>query len=128
MLKIRLSRIGRSNQPKYRFVVAEHSAHVQGKFVEILGFYHPASNNKDIQIEKERIKYWISRGAQPSDTAASLFKRHGMSGMEAFIGRRDFKRKKKNGDQNATESPSKAVQSAAETPHKAAQAAVSTSS
>ena len=122
MLKIRLARIGRSNQPKYRFVVAEHSVHVQGKFVEILGFYHPASKNKDIQIKKERIEYWISRGAKPSDTAASLFKRHGMNGMEIYIGPRNFKRKKKKGDQGATEANQNAPQSVAKTPPKAAEA------
>lgn len=98
MLVIRLSRTGRSNQAAYRVVVAEHTAPVQGKCVEILGFYNPADNKK-FEVKEDRIQYWMSVGAKPSDTVASLLKANGMSGMDDFISPRDKNRKKKNGEE-----------------------------
>jgi small subunit ribosomal protein S16 len=70
MLRIRLSRVGKKNTPIYKVVVAEKSRPVKGKFIESLGVYNPG--NKDQSLNAERIKYWISVGAQPSQTVHNL--------------------------------------------------------
>lgn len=85
MLKIRLQRTGKRNAPTYRLVVAEHSAPIQGKFVEIVGNYIPTKHNRTLEIKKERIAYWISVGAQPSQTIARLCVSEGMKDLEKFI-------------------------------------------
>ncbi len=97
MLRIRLSRTGKKSQPSFRIVVAEHTNAVKGKYMELLGHYVPSVNPKIFEFKKERIEYWISKGAKPSDTVASLLKNAGMKGMEKFISERNKKRKKKKG-------------------------------
>ncbi len=66
MLRIRLARTGKKNKAQFRLVVAEKARAVNKKFVEILGHYNPHSKEK--VFKKERIQYWISKGAQPSPT------------------------------------------------------------
>lgn len=75
MLSIRLRREGASKDPHYRVVVAEHSAARDGRFLEILGHYHPSSEPADIDIDVERANYWIARGAKVSDTVRTLIKK-----------------------------------------------------
>ncbi len=70
MLVIRLQRVGKKNQPSYRVVLAEKTAPVKGKFIEILGNYNPRM--KTSAFKKERILYWISKGAQASPTVHNL--------------------------------------------------------
>ena len=71
MLKIRLTRIGRKNDPTFRVVVVDsHSGPKTGKHVEILGNYNP--KQKSLFLNGERIKHWISHGAQVSDTVHNL--------------------------------------------------------
>jgi len=70
MLKIRLQKVGKKNSPSYRVVLAEHTAPPQGKFQEILGFYNP--RRKEKSFKAERIKHWISKGAQLSPTVYNL--------------------------------------------------------
>ena len=71
MLKIRLQRIGRINSPAYRIVVTEHARAPQaGKFVEKLGTYNPKT--KERTLNADRVKYWMSVGAQPSDTMHNM--------------------------------------------------------
>lgn len=102
MLKIRLSRTGKKTQPSFRIIVQEHAAAVKGgKVLEILGHYHPVTPNKDLIVEKERIEHWISKGAQPSDTVASLLKRQGFANMDKFIAPRDKQKKKRKGGEQA---------------------------
>jgi small subunit ribosomal protein S16 len=72
MLRIRLARVGKKHQPIYRVVVADHEKHATKKFVEILGFYNPTQKPKVFEVKKERVEYWISVGAQPSDTVNNL--------------------------------------------------------
>jgi len=96
LLRIRFTRTGKKKQPSFRIVVAEHSKPVKGKYLEILGNYKPATDPKEITLNKERIEYWISVGAKPSDSVASLLKREGLDNMDKFIVKsRDKKRKKK---------------------------------
>lgn len=71
MLVIRLSRVGRKNNPSYRIIVSEKTKDPFGRFLEILGFYDPKSKNCD--LKKDRILFWISKGAQLSDTIHNLF-------------------------------------------------------
>lgn len=70
MLVIRLTRIGKKNQPSFRVVLTEKKNPVRGKFIEILGSYNPRLKTKSLKYE--RIKYWISKGAQPSATLHNL--------------------------------------------------------
>ena len=71
MLKIRMQRTGRINMPSYRIVVVEHTASPKaGKFVEKLGTYNPKS--KERILNAERVKYWMSVGAQPSATVHNM--------------------------------------------------------
>lgn len=70
MLRIRLSRIGKKNTPIYKVVVAEKDSPIKGKFIESLGMYNPG--NKNNTFNSDRIKYWISVGAQPSQTVNNL--------------------------------------------------------
>jgi len=72
MLKIRLTRVGKKNSPAYRVVVAEQKKAVQRKFIEILGHYNPIMKPKQLVIDQERALFWMSRGAQPSDTVNNL--------------------------------------------------------
>jgi small subunit ribosomal protein S16 len=71
MLKIRMQRVGRINQPSYRIVVTEHTASPKaGKFVEKLGTYNPRTKART--LDEARVKYWISVGAQPSATMHNM--------------------------------------------------------
>lgn len=70
MLKIRLQRIGKRNAPSYRVVLVEHTTKPQGNYIELLGFYNPKSKQKT--FKKERIDYWIAKGAQASPTVHNL--------------------------------------------------------
>ncbi|MBA4336502.1 30S ribosomal protein S16 [bacterium] len=118
MLKIRLSRTGRKNYPSYRIVVAEHSAPIKGKFLEVLGHYIPNREPKVFEYDEKKIREWISKGAKPTDTVASLLKRHGVSGMEGFIEARNKKRKSKKAVEEAPAAPVAAA-APAETPAEA---------
>lgn len=71
MLIIRLLRIGKKNQPSFRIVLTEKTAPpTGGKFLEVLGSYNPSL--KQINLKKERIKYWLSQGVQTSETVHNL--------------------------------------------------------
>ncbi|MCK9186376.1 30S ribosomal protein S16 [Candidatus Gracilibacteria bacterium] len=95
MLKIRLTRTGKHAQPSFRVVLQEHTSAAKGKFIEALGYYKPADNPKVLTVDAERVKYWISVGAQPSDTVAVLLKKNGFEGMDKYIEPRNKKRKSK---------------------------------
>jgi len=71
MLRIRLLRVGKKNSPSFRLVVTpKRTASQTGRFLENLGFYNPREHS--MKLKKERIQYWISQGAQPSDTAHNM--------------------------------------------------------
>lgn len=72
MLTIRLTRVGKKKQPSYRFIVSEKTRDPWGKALELLGTYNPLTNPATMKIEKERIQYWISKGAQCSETVWNL--------------------------------------------------------
>jgi len=70
MLTIKLSRIGKKKQPTYRLIVLEKAKDPWGDFLEDLGFYNPKTKVKS--FKKERIEYWMKKGAQPSGTVFNL--------------------------------------------------------
>ena len=72
MVTIRLSRVGKKKQPSYRLLASEKSKDPWGKYLEILGIYNPRSTPPEIKFDAERIKYWMSKGAQPSETVWNL--------------------------------------------------------
>ena len=74
MLMIRLARIGKKKHPFYRVVVTEKTRPRNGRFVEIVGTYDPAKEPAMIQLKDDRVEYWISKGAQPSDTVRSFLR------------------------------------------------------
>jgi len=80
MVKIRLTRVGRKKAPYYRFVVADSRRQRDGKFIEILGRYQPLNKIEAEQIvcDEERALYWLSNGAQPTETARALLRRLGI--------------------------------------------------
>lgn len=71
-VKIRLRRMGRKKQPHYRVVVADSASPRDGRFVESLGYYKPLNDPARLVVDMERVEYWISQGATPSDTVKSL--------------------------------------------------------
>lgn len=75
MLRIRLTRMGAKKKPFYRVVVIERRQARDGRFVEILGHYNPGSNPPAIELDMERVRYWIGCGAQPSETVHSILKK-----------------------------------------------------
>jgi small subunit ribosomal protein S16 len=74
MLSIRLRRTGATKRPYYRVVVADARDWRDGRFVEVLGHYDPRRQPAELKIDVERAKYWIQRGARPSDTVRSFLK------------------------------------------------------
>jgi len=75
MLSIRLTRMGAKKRPFYRINVTEKRTKRDGSFVEIVGYYDPCRNPAEIKLDRERLNYWLERGAQPSETVRSLIKR-----------------------------------------------------
>ena len=75
MVKVRLRRMGAKKAPYYRVVVADSRDPRDGKFIEEIGTYNPLTDPATIQIDMERAKYWISNGAQPTDTVRGLLKK-----------------------------------------------------
>src|SRR5262245_45475468 len=74
-VSIRLRREGTKNRPYYRVVVADSRSPRDGKFIEIIGTYDPKQTGQNSSFSVERAEYWISKGAQPSDTVRSLIKK-----------------------------------------------------
>ena len=70
-----MKRIGTTNTPVYRIVVADSRSPRDGKFIEEIGTYHPLQKNNNVNLKLDRADYWVSKGAQPSDTVASFIKR-----------------------------------------------------
>jgi small subunit ribosomal protein S16 len=78
LVKIRLTRLGAHKRPFYRIIVADAKARRDGPFIEIIGTYDPLVEPSKIEVDVERAKHWISKGAQPSDTVKRLLKKAGM--------------------------------------------------
>jgi len=75
MLTIRLARLGRKKRPHYRIVVSDSVTGRGGNIVESLGTYDPKAEGQAAVFDRERAQYWLSKGAQATDTVRSLLKR-----------------------------------------------------
>jgi small subunit ribosomal protein S16 len=78
MVKIRLRRMGAKKQPTYRFVVADSRSPRDGRFLEILGHYNPRTEPKTLEVDAEKAKEWLAKGAQPTVTVRRLFAEKGI--------------------------------------------------
>jgi small subunit ribosomal protein S16 len=78
MLVIRLSRVGKKNQPEYRLIINEKTKDPWGDALEYLGYFNPRTEPPTIDFNEERIKYWLAQGAQVSDTVKNLFIEQGL--------------------------------------------------
>jgi len=78
VVKIRLTRVGATKQPTYRFVVMESRNARNGRSLDTLGHYNPRTDPIEIIVDEAKAKEWLGKGAQPSDTVARLFRRIGV--------------------------------------------------
>ena len=76
MVAIRLRRAGSKKRPFFRVVVTDSRAARDSSFVEILGHYNPRTKPAIVDVNKERVEYWMSKGAQPSDSVRTLLAKH----------------------------------------------------
>lgn len=70
-----MKRIGAKNSPVFRIVVADGRSPRDGKFIEEIGTYNPRQKGENVKMNLDRIKYWVSKGAQPSETVSSFIKK-----------------------------------------------------
>ena len=76
--RIRLTRVGSNKNPIYRVVVADARSPRDGKFIEIVGQYNPQTDPSTINLDEERVRDWIGKGAQPSNSVKRLLKAKGI--------------------------------------------------
>lgn len=94
MLAIKLSRTGKKKQPSYRIIVVEKTKDPWGTSRDIVGFYNARTEPKTVQLDAERIKYWISKGAQPTNTVWNIL-------VEAKVVAGDKRKSHRNADKPA---------------------------
>ncbi len=75
-VRIRLARHGTKKKPFYRLVVTDQENKRDGRFIEVVGTYDPRLKEKKVSLNQDRIQYWISKGAQPSETVGTLLKKN----------------------------------------------------
>ena len=75
MVAIRLTRIGSKKRPCYRIVVIEKRRARKGRFLEVVGQYNPLSDPAQIEVNEDRARYWLSKGAKPSETVRSILRK-----------------------------------------------------
>ena len=73
-VKLRLTRVGSKKNPIYRVVAADSRSPRDGKFLEIVGQYNPQTDPSTIELNEEKVKDWLSKGAQPTDSVRKLLK------------------------------------------------------
>lgn len=77
-VKIRLARHGSKGNPFYRIVVADSRSPRDGRFIDRIGTYNPRTQPSDIQIDQEKAREWLGKGAQPTDQVKNLFRASGV--------------------------------------------------
>ena len=73
-VKLRLTRVGSKKNPIYRVVAADSRSPRDGKFIEIVGRYNPQTEPSTIELDEDRVRDWLSKGAQPTESVARLLK------------------------------------------------------
>jgi len=79
MVRIRLRRQGAKKQPVYRVVVADSRSPRNGRFIENIGFYNPRTEPATVNIKEDRLRYWLSVGAQPSESVLRVLRAAGIA-------------------------------------------------
>jgi len=77
-VRMRLARVGSKKNPIYRVVVADSRSPRDGKFIEIVGRYNPQSDPSLIDLDEEKVRGWLAKGAQPTESVAKLLKTQGI--------------------------------------------------
>ncbi|MGD1992091.1 MAG: 30S ribosomal protein S16 [Anaerolineae bacterium] len=77
MVKIRLRRVGARKQPSYRIVVTDSRSPRDGRFIEAIGFYNPRTEPETVEYQEDRMLYWLSVGAQPTEAVARMVESRG---------------------------------------------------
>ncbi|MDQ7032197.1 MAG: 30S ribosomal protein S16 [Desulfonauticus sp.] len=80
-LKLRLTRMGSKKRPFYRIVAINSATRRDGRALDIVGYYNPMTEPPTINVDPEKLKKWMDRGAKPSDTVRSLLKKVGLESM-----------------------------------------------
>ncbi|HIJ59021.1 MAG TPA: 30S ribosomal protein S16 [Nitrospirae bacterium] len=83
LVKIRLTRMGSHKKPFYRIIAADSRARRDGPFIEIVGTYNPLKEPSEIVLKEDRVKYWLSKGAKPTDTVKKLIDRNNQAKQQA---------------------------------------------
>ena len=78
MVRIRLARVGAKKQPSYRIIVANQRSARDGRFIEIVGHYNPRVDPPAIDMVEDRVLYWLSQGAQPSNPVVKMLQKNGL--------------------------------------------------
>ncbi|MGE4198819.1 MAG: 30S ribosomal protein S16, partial [Phycisphaerales bacterium] len=93
MVRIRMQRMGRRNRPFFRINVIDEQTRRDGKVIEQLGWYDPIAKDesKQVQLDEDRAKYWLSQGAQPSDTMMDMLSKRKLVDGEAWKARRAWR-------------------------------------
>ena len=90
-VKIRLTRLGDKKSPFYRMVVADSRCARNGKYIESLGTYNPLKQPFELKLNKERVEYWLSVGATPTETARELLVKDGILKAKEYVAPRPKK-------------------------------------
>ena len=77
-VRIRLTRVGATKQPTYRVVVADSRSARDSRTIETIGHYNPRTEPIEVNIDADKAKAWLAKGAQPSDTVVRLFRNAGI--------------------------------------------------
>lgn len=82
-VKLRLQRYGATKRPYYRLVATNSTSPRDGRFIEVIGTYHPIEKENVLKVDEEKALNWLAKGAQPTDTVKSLFNKLGIN--EKFV-------------------------------------------
>lgn len=77
-MKIRLTRLGSKKRPFYRIIATDSANRRDGRALEYVGYYNPMVDPAEIKVDTDKVKAWLERGAQPSDTVRALLKKAGI--------------------------------------------------
>jgi small subunit ribosomal protein S16 len=77
-VKMRLTRVGSKKNPIYRVVIADSRSPRDGKFIEIVGRYNPQTDPSTIELKEDKVREWLAKGAQPTDSVRKLLKTQGL--------------------------------------------------
>jgi small subunit ribosomal protein S16 len=78
VIKLRLRRMGAKKRPSYRIVAADSRSPRDGRIIESLGYYDPLTEPATVKVNEDRVRHWLSVGAQPSDTVRDILRRQGL--------------------------------------------------